>query len=751
MKCERCQKNPVRVRVDELIDGHRVSHFLCQSCVDELMSTMGQAGGFDGQGIPGAPFGFSSNNKSIFATGGASSLNTATAERQTKHTKTPTLDQYGRDLTVEAAEGKLDPAAGRERELRRLVTVLGRRQKNNPVLIGEPGVGKTAIVEGLARRIHEGNVPVTLRGKRIVSLNIGGMVAGAMFRGQFEQRVKSILEELRQAPEVIVFIDELHTVVGAGAAEGAVGAGDMIKPALARGELRCVGATTLDEYRKDIEKDPALERRFQPIMVDEPTVEEAIEMLRIVRPNYETYHGVSITDEAIQEAVKLSDRYINDRFLPDKAIDLIDESGSALRLEATEQGIITPALIADLEKELATIQAEKEAAASTEDYERAAHMRQQELLTLTNLEKARSQESQVISLIVTPEHIAQQVETWTGVPVSQMLESERENLRSLENDLRKHVIGQDEAISAVARAIRRSRAGLKDPRRPIGSFLFLGPTGVGKTELAKALAAELFGGADNLIRLDMSEYMEPHTVSRLFGSPPGYVGYDEGGQLTEQIRRRPYSVILLDEVEKAHPEVFNSLLQIMDDGRLTDGQGRTVDFKNTVVIMTSNAGSADLKRAINMGFSAKRGDEAREAQYEAMRSKAMEGLKRLFQPEFINRIDQIVVFHSLGKAELYSIVDLLLNQVRMRLSEQQIELMISDEARDFLLKEGYDEEYGARPLRRAIQTYVDDTLADALLADEISSGQAVELVVRDDKIAVRPLEHLQGQLQDQSA
>ncbi len=714
------------------------------------MSTMGQASGFDGQGIPGAPFGFSgNNNKSLFAAGGGSSLNTATAERQTKHTKTPTLDQYGRDLTTEAAEGKLDPAAGRARELRRLVIVLGRRHKNNPVLIGEPGVGKTAIVEGLARRIHEGNVPVTLRGKRIVSLNIGGMVAGAMFRGQFEQRVKSILEELRQAPEVIVFIDELHTVVGAGAAEGAVGAGDMIKPALARGELRCIGATTLDEYRKDIEKDPALERRFQPIMVDEPTVEEAIEMLRIVRPNYEVYHGVSITDEAIQEAVKLSDRYINDRFLPDKAVDLIDEAGSALRLEATEQGIVTPALIADLEKELANIQAEKEAAASAEDYERAAHMRQQELVTLTNLEKARSHESQIISLIVTPEHIAQLVETWTGVPVSQMLESERQNLRSLEDDLRKHVIGQDEAISAVARAIRRSRAGLKDPKRPIGSFLFLGPTGVGKTELAKALAAELFGGVDNLIRLDMSEYMEPHTVSRLFGSPPGYVGYDEGGQLTEQVRRRPYSVILLDEVEKAHPEVFNSLLQIMDDGRLTDGQGRTVDFKNTVVIMTSNAGSADLKHAINMGFSAKRGDEAREAQHEAMRSKAMEGLKRLFQPEFINRIDQIVVFHSLGKAELYRIVDLLLNQVRTRLSDQQIELVVSNEARDLLLKEGYDEEYGARPLRRAIQTYVDDALADALLADEIASGQAVELVVRDDKIVVRPLERLQDQLQDQ--
>jgi ATP-dependent Clp protease ATP-binding subunit ClpC len=745
MKCERCQKNLARVRVDELIEGRRVSHFLCQSCVDELMSTMGQVGGFDGQGIPGAPFGFSGNSKPLSASSGTSSLNTATAERQTKHSKTPTLDQYGRDLTAEAAEGKLDPAAGRDRELRRLVTVLGRRQKNNPVLIGEPGVGKTAIVEGLARHIHEGSVPPTLRGKRIVSLNIGGMVAGAMFRGQFEQRVKSILDELRQAPEVIVFIDELHTVVGAGAAEGAVGAGDMIKPALARGELRCIGATTLDEYRKDIEKDPALERRFQPIMVNEPTVEEAIEMLRIVRPNYELHHGVSITDEAIREAAKLSDRYINDRFLPDKAIDLIDEAGSALRLEANEKGIVTPILIADLEKDLAHIQAEKEAAASTEDYERAAHMRQQELLILSKLEKARSHENQVISLIVTPEHIAQVVETWTGVPVSQMLESERQNLRSLEEDLRKRVIGQDEAISAVARAIRRSRAGLKDPKRPIGSFLFLGPTGVGKTELAKALAAELFGGEDNLIRLDMSEYMEPHTVSRLFGSPPGYVGYDEGGQLTEKVRRRPYSVILLDEVEKAHPEVFNSLLQIMDDGRLTDGQGRTVDFKNTVVIMTSNAGSADLKRAMNMGFTAKRGDEARDSQHEAMRSKAMEGLKRLFQPEFINRIDQIVVFHSLGRSELYRIVDLLLSQVRTRLSEQQIELVIRDQARDFLLKEGYDEEYGARPLRRAIQTYVDDALADALLAGEISSGQTIELTVQDDKILVRPLEKLPSQ------
>ncbi|HLG64281.1 MAG TPA: AAA family ATPase [Ktedonosporobacter sp.] len=740
-KCERCHQNPARVRVDQFVNGKREEHYLCQSCVDELMSTMGQMGGPEGFETPDAPLGFfANNNRSSSAANGMGGVNTATAEPRAKNSKTPTLDQYGRDLTAEAAQGKLDPAAGRARELKRVITVLGRRQKNNPVLIGEPGVGKTAIVEGLARRINEGNVPPTLRGKRIVSLNIGGMVAGAMFRGQFEQRIKSILEELRQAPEVIVFIDELHTVVGAGAAEGAVGAGDMIKPALARGELRCIGATTLDEYRKHVEKDAALERRFQPIMVDEPSVEEAIEMLRIVRPNYEIHHGVSITDEAIEAAVKLSDRYINDRFLPDKAIDVMDEAGSAMRLEATEQGIISPTLIADLEKELTEIQAQKEAAANAEDYERAAMMRQQELLTLSKLEKARAESGSAVALIVGPEHVARIVENWTGVPISQMLESERQNLRHLEDDLRKRVIGQDEAIGVVARAIRRSRAGLKDPKRPIGSFLFLGPTGVGKTELARALASELFGGEDNMIRLDMSEYMEPHTVSRLFGSPPGYVGHDEGGQLTEMVRRRPYSVILLDEVEKAHPEVFNALLQIMDDGRLTDGQGRTVDFKNTVVIMTSNAGSADLKRAVRIGFSAKTGEEDRSEQHEAMRSKAMEGLKRLFRPEFINRIDQIVVFHSLGKTELYRIVELMLNQVRLRLSEQGIELTVSDEARDFLLKEGFDEEYGARPLRRAIQTHVDDALADALLNGEIASGQTAYLTVGDGKIIVQAQE-----------
>ncbi|GER91081.1 negative regulator of genetic competence ClpC/MecB [Dictyobacter vulcani] len=661
-------------------------------------------------------------------------MNTATAERQETQSKTPTLDKYGRDLTGEAAAGKLDPAAGRERELRRMITILGRRQKNNPVLIGEPGVGKTAIVEGLARKIHSGDVPANLRGKRIISLNMGNMVAGASFRGQFEQRIKAILEELRNAPEIIVFIDELHTVVGAGASEGSVGAADMIKPALARGELRCIGATTLDEYRKHIEKDAALERRFQPVKVDEPSVDEAIQMLRLLRPHYEEHHGVSITDEAIEAAVKLSDRYISDRFLPDKAIDVMDEAGSAMVMEANEKGLASPSA---LEKELAELQEQKEAAAEAEDYEQAAKLRQQELLTLEKLTKARSESETTFSLLVTPEQIAQVVELWTGVPVTQMLDSERKNLLTLETDLRQRVIGQDEAIKAVAKSIRRSRAGLKDPKRPIGSFLFLGPTGVGKTELAKALSAELFGGEEHMIRLDMSEYMEPHTVSRLFGSPPGYVGHDDGGQLTEQVRRRPYSVILLDEIEKAHPEVFNSLLQILDDGRLTDGQGRTVDFKNTVVIMTSNAGSADLKRAVNMGFNTRKGEEAKIEQHEVMRSKAMAGLKQAFRPEFINRIDQIVVFHTLDRENLYQIVDLMLDQVRQRLQEQQIELLVNDEVRDFLLEVGFDEEYGARPLRRAIQSYVDDALADAILDGTIASGKQAQLTMVDGKIIVQ--------------
>ncbi len=740
-KCERCQINDARVRLDTLVNGRREQHYFCQSCAEELLgddlNSLAGSGGNPFSGLFGnaggaggaAPFGFRPG-----------AAGTGTAQRTAdKNSKTPTLDQFGRDLTAEARDGKLDPAAGREREIRRVLTVLGRRQKNNPVLIGEPGVGKTAIVEGIARRIAEGNVTGNLRGARIVALSMGNMVAGAMFRGQFEERIKQVLEEVRQSPNVILFIDELHTVVGAGAAEGAVGAGDLLKPALARGELRCIGATTLDEYRKHIEKDAALERRFQPIMVGEPSVDEAIAMLRIVRENYERHHDVKITDEAIDAAVRLSDRYINDRFLPDKAIDVMDEAASALRLEAIEKGLLGPEAVSDLEKQIADIQAEKEAAALAEDYERAAKLRQRELKVQEQLEEARARAGQIAKMMVTPADIARVVEGWTSVPVSQMLEGERANLRHLEDDLRKRVIGQDEAISAVARAIRRSRAGLKDPQRPIGSFLFMGPTGVGKTELARALAATIFGSEDAMIRLDMSEYMEPHTVSRLFGSPPGYVGHDEGGQLTEQVRRRPYSVILLDEIEKAHPEVFNALLQILDDGRLTDGQGRTVDFKNTVVIMTSNVATPELKRAATIGFLPTRWGEAtneRDSEEAQRKAKAMEGLKRAFRPEFLNRIDQIVVFHALARPELRQIIDLLLAKVQERLAEQEITLEYGDDLRDFLMREGIDEEFGARPLRRAIQTHIDDALADALLAETLQPGQTATLAVEDGRVQV---------------
>ncbi len=741
-KCERCQTRDARVRLDTVVNGRREQHYFCQQCAEELLGAdlnsfpgVGNdnpfSGIFGGLGGPGGatPFGFRSSGRG-----------TSTAQRTAdKHSKTPTLDQFGRDLTAEARAGKLDPAAGREREIRRVLTVLGRRQKNNPVLIGEPGVGKTAIVEGIARRIIEGNVPAHLRNARIVALSMGSIVAGAMFRGQFEERIKQVLEEVQQSPNIILFIDELHTVVGAGAAEGAVGAGDLLKPALARGEVRCIGATTLDEYRKHIEKDAALERRFQPIMVGEPSVEEAIAMLRTVRENYEHHHDVKITDEAIDAAVRLSDRYINDRFLPDKAIDVMDEAASALRLEAIERGLLGPETVSDLEKQIAEIQAEKEAAALAEEYERAATLRQRELQVQEQLEQAHAKAGQVATMMVRPEDVAKVVEGWTGVPVSQMLESERANLRHLEADLQQRVIGQNEAISAVARAIRRSRAGLKDPQRPIGSFLFMGPTGVGKTELARALAATIFGSEDAMIRLDMSEYMEPHTVSRLFGSPPGYVGHDEGGQLTEQVRRRPYSVILLDEVEKAHPEVFNALLQIMDDGRLTDGQGRTVDFKNTLVIMTSNVATPELKRAATIGFLPTRWGEAtneRDSEEAQRKSKAIEGLKRAFRPEFLNRIDQIVVFHPLGRAELRQIIDLLLAKVQARLNEQAITLEFGDDLRDFLMAEGFDEEFGARPLRRAIQTHVDDALADALLAGTLQPGQTAILTVQDGKVQV---------------
>ena len=746
-KCERCNINDARVRLNTVSNGRREQHFYCKECAQELLEQMNAEPGNGDLGNMfssffnnnGGGFGFNGPNGMGGAPMGAGRPGTTTAQREpNKHSKTPTIDQYGRDLTQDARDGKLDPASGRDREIRRVLTVLGRRQKNNPVLIGEPGVGKTAIVEGSARRGAEGNVPPTLRDARIVNLAMGGMVAGAMFRGQFEERIKNIIDEARANPEIILFIDELHTVVGAGAAEGAVGAADLLKPALARGELRVIGATTLDESRKHIEKDAALERRFQPVKVGEPSVEEAIAMLKVLRPSYEAHHSVSITDEAIDAAVKLSDRYINDRFLPDKAIDVMDEAAAALRLEAIESGLVGPEAVHELERELTELQQQKEAAALAEEYEKAAKLRQHELQLQQKLEEAQARTNGSPTLLVTPAEIARAVENWTGVPVSQMLESERVNLINLESDLHKRVIGQDEAIGAVARAIRRSRAGMKDPRRPIGSFLFMGPTGVGKTELARALAAEIFGSQDALIRLDMSEYMEGHTVSRLFGSPPGYVGYDEGGQLTEQVRRRPYSVVLFDEIEKAHPEVFNALLQILDDGRLTDGQGRTVDFKNTVVIMTSNAATEDIRRA-NIGFAPSKWGDAENAEDSAeaqRRAKAMEGLRRAFRPEFINRIDQIVVFHSLGRDELRKIVDLLLEQSETRLREQGIELKFGDDLREYLMRVGFDPEFGARPLRRAIQTHVDDTLADALLNGAVQPGQTATLTVENDVVRV---------------
>jgi ATP-dependent Clp protease ATP-binding subunit ClpC len=745
-KCERCQVNDARVRLDSLANGRREQHYFCQQCAEEMLggdlsNTPGNGAQSDlfgsffnrmmGQGAGQPPMGFQPQ-------GGASQAQRQQSQPD-KHSKTPTLDQFGRDLTAEARDGKLDPAAGRDREIRRVLTVLGRRQKNNPVLIGEPGVGKTAIVEGIARRIAEGNVPATLRNARIVAMSMGGVVAGAMFRGQFEERIKQILEEVRQEPDVILFIDELHTVVGAGNAEGAVGAADLLKPALARGELRAIGATTLDEYRKHIEKDAALERRFQPVLVNEPSPEEAIAMLRKVRENYELHHGVRISDEAIEAAVKLSDRYINDRFLPDKAIDVMDEAASALRLEAIENGLIGPEMVSVLERELASIAAQKEAAALAEDYEKAAKLRQSELKAQKQLDEAQGKAGDIPTMIVTPADIAKVVEGWTSVPVTQMLETERENLRHLEDDLSQRVIGQKEAIGAVSRAIRRSRAGLKDPQRPIGSFLFMGPTGVGKTELARALAATMFGSEENIIRLDMSEYMESHTVSRLFGSPPGYVGHDEGGQLTEQVRRRPYSVILFDEIEKAHPEVFNALLQILDDGHMTDGQGRTVDFKNTVVIMTSNVATPDIKRH-SIGFALpKWGDAttAEDSEEAQRRARAIQGLRMAFRPEFLNRIDQIVVFESLTRDDLRQIVDLLLAKVSARLAEQEIALAFGDDLREFLMAEGYDPEFGARPLRRAIQTHVDDTLADAILAGTVQSGQTAHLSVVEGVVQVR--------------
>lgn len=647
---------------------------------------------------------------------------------------TPTLDSLARDLTQMARDGKLDPVIGRAKEIERVIQVLSRRTKNNPVLIGEPGVGKTAIAEGLAQRIIENEIPETLRNKRVMVLDMGTVVAGTKYRGEFEDRLKKIMDEIRQAGNIILFIDELHTLIGAGGAEGAIDASNILKPVLARGELQCIGATTLDEYRKHIEKDAALERRFQPITVDQPNVDDAIQILHGLRDRYEAHHRVKISDEALEAAVRLSDRYITDRFLPDKAIDLIDEAASRVRLRTHTQ----PPNLKELEEKLEEIRFEKESAVQSQEFEKAASLRDKEQKLREELETSKTewQQNQVKKdTIVTSEDIADIVSMWTGIPVRKLAEEESERLIKLEELLHLRVIGQDEAVKAVSRAVRRARAGLKDPKRPIGSFIFLGPTGVGKTELARALAEAMFGDENAIIRIDMSEYMERHTTSRLVGAPPGYVGYEEGGQLTEAVRRKPYSVILLDEIEKAHPEVFNVLLQLLDDGRLTDAKGRTVDFRNTVVIMTSNVGAQTIKKGGALGFTA-----TRESDYIDMKDKVMDELKKQFRPEFLNRIDEMIVFHPLAEEHIQEIVNLLAEELRKRLKEQAIDFVLTEGAKAFLAKEGFDPTYGARPLKRAIQRHIEDRLSEALLTNEIKRGDRVNIDVEGDQLIVSKIE-----------
>ncbi|MCS7233012.1 MAG: ATP-dependent Clp protease ATP-binding subunit [Synergistetes bacterium] len=639
--------------------------------------------------------------------------------KKKERTSTPTLDEFGVDLTKLAAEGKLDPVIGREKEIERVIEILSRRTKNNPVLIGDPGVGKTAIVEGLAQKIVAGEVPEVLKNKRIVQLNMANIVAGTKYRGEFEERMRRILKELENAKDVILFIDELHTIVGAGAAEGAIDAGNILKPALARGDIQVVGATTLDEYRKHIEKDAALERRFQPVMVSEPSEEETKRILQGLRDRYEAHHRVKISDEAINAAAKLSSRYIKDRFLPDKAIDLIDEASAKVRLRSTFE----PESVKKLEQELEEVIKEKEESVKKQEFEKAAQLRDKEKELKAKLEEERKkwvEEKGKGEPIVTAEDIAEVVSRWTGIPVTKLQEEEADRLTKMEELIHKRLINQEEAVRAVCRAIRRARAGLKDPKRPIGSFLFLGPTGVGKTELARALAEFLFGAEDAMIRFDMSEYMEKHSVARLIGAPPGYVGYEEGGQLTEAVRRRPYSVILFDEIEKAHPDVFNILLQILEDGRLTDGKGRTVDFRNTVVIMTSNVGAEYIRSQSSLGFT-----KTEEEDFERVKEKIMDTVKRTFRPEFINRLDEIIVFKMLKQEEIKKIVDIMIGKVNERLREQKMEIEVTDKAKEFLVKVGYDPIYGARPLRRAIQRYIEDPISEAILKGEFKEGDGI--------------------------
>jgi len=642
------------------------------------------------------------------------------------------LAKYGRDLTEFARQGKLDPVIGREEEIKRVMQILTRRTKNNPVIVGDAGVGKTAIAEGLAQKIVADDVPDSLKGRKVVALDMGALVAGSKFRGEFEERLKAVIDEVRQAQgEIILFIDEIHTVVGAGAAEGAIDASNMLKPALAHGELQCVGATTLDEYRKFIEKDKALERRLQPVFIGEPSVEATIEMLKGLRPRYEAHHKIKISDAALEAAARLSQRYISDRYLPDKAIDLIDEAASKLRID-TESA---PPEVKSLEQRVKHLINEEEAASQRQDYEHAAQLKAERLRLEEEYERAKTKwlQEEKIDGVVDAEDIAQLISKWTGIPVSQMMEGEAEKLLHMEERLHERLVNQEEAVTAISEAIRRSRAGLKDPSRPIGSFIFLGPTGVGKTELAKTLARFLFDDENAMVRLDMSEYQERHTVSRLIGAPPGYVGYEEGGQLTEAVRRRPYRVILLDEVEKAHPEVFNSLLQILDDGRLTDGHGRTVDFKNTVVIMTSNVGVEFIKRDMTIGFAAKKEEAKSQKQaYETMKEKVLAEMKKTFRPEFINRIDEIIVFHQLTEEQLRSIVELMVKDLQGRLADRKLNIELTEGAKSWLVKEGYDPVYGARPLRRAIERYVENSLSTKLLRGEFSQGDTVMVDLGDD-------------------
>ena len=642
------------------------------------------------------------------------------------------LEKYGRDFTEFAHQGKLDPVIGRDEEIKRVMQILTRRTKNNPVIIGEAGVGKTAIAEGLAQKIVADDVPNSLKGRKVVALDMGALVAGSKFRGEFEERLKAVMDEIRQAKgEIILFIDEIHTVVGAGAAEGAIDASNMLKPALAHGELQCVGATTLDEYRKFVEKDKALERRLQPVFIGEPSIEATIEMLRGLRPRYEAHHKIKISDQALEVAARLSQRYISDRYLPDKAIDLIDEAASKIRIDTQS----APPEVKALEQRLKQLINEEEAASQQQNYEHAAQLKAERLRLEEEYNQAKSSwlQQEKIDEAVNEEDIAQLISKWTGIPVSQMLEGEAEKLLHMEERIHDRLVNQEEAVFAVSEAIRRSRAGLKDPRRPIGSFMLLGPTGVGKTELARTLAQFLFDDENAMVRLDMSEYQEKHTVSRLIGAPPGYVGYEEGGQLTEAVRRRPYRVILLDEIEKAHPEVFNSLLQILDDGRLTDGHGRTVDFKNVVVIMTSNAGVELIKRETGIGFATKK-DEAKtqKESYEKMKEKVMGEVKKTFRPEFLNRLDEIIVFHELTEEQLGSIVDLLVKDLQKRLAERKLGVELTEGTKSWLAKEGYDPLYGARPLRRAIERYVENPLSTKLLRGEFSPGDTIMVDLGED-------------------